>query len=907
MKKHHTLLLFLLFFTCYAAHGQITQWAFNIGGMGNDDSHVCAIGPNGNIYVAGSFSGTIDLDPSANTYNLTSNGFTDAFLACYTSSGNFVWAFNIGGYSTDGVQSIAIDSNNNIIISGYFRGQNIDFNPSPTATANMSDQGIAGPNLVVGGDGFVAKYTSTGAYQWSIDLGGSTVYDIAEGVTVDESGNVYVGGDFHNTMDIDPSSSVSLLNAVTGSGYLVKYSPSGQLIWGFNFGGGGITNIDNAAWTIRSMKGNLYMVGCFQGTSDFDPSPAAAIHTASGMYDGYLVKYDTAGHFKYVSVITGNAEDQATDLSFDAADNIYITGYSHSTTVNFGNSVSSASPGGGNAEDMFIARYSNDGLCIWAKVIGGPGDDVGYGICVSGNLLYCTGYFHDTVDFDPSSAIYNLVCHGKDDGYLCKYDLDGNFLCGFGYGNSFSDNGRKLITDQQGYLYMCGLFSSAVNFEPSGTPYVLNSNGSTDGYLIKYKWNESPPPASGYLVGDTVCAGSKGHLTFYATQGTAPFTISYSDGYNTYTVQNIQSGQVIDIDSPILQTTQYTLYSVQGSGLCVPMGYPNVATMVLVRPVPVAVVCSDTSLCPNTTYDLYAAGGNSYYWYPATGMDNPYTDTPVISLKSSITYHVVVGNEYGCTDTGMVAISVIPAQFAIANAKNICQGDSLMLSASGGNEYKWSPPDSLSSDSVANPVVWPHHTTNYTVTIHEDACGRSATLSALVNVLPLPDVHITEVHDIDCGMKAGALDVSGAYSYQWSPAATLSDAHIANPVAHPMTATTYTVIGTDRNGCKNTDTATVQVFNDGTGRLFAPTAFTPNGDGLNDCFRIRIPGTVTDYKLIVCNRWGQVVFTTYNINDCWNGIIDGTPQSLGTYYYFYTANSSSCGWVKGKGDVTLIR
>jgi hypothetical protein len=88
-------------FCTHAVSAQTPQWVMATGGAsGNDQVRVCRIGSNGNVYIAGRFSGTIDLDPSAVNYNLVSNGNEDLFLASYTSGGALLWAFNAGGQIT---------------------------------------------------------------------------------------------------------------------------------------------------------------------------------------------------------------------------------------------------------------------------------------------------------------------------------------------------------------------------------------------------------------------------------------------------------------------------------------------------------------------------------------------------------------------------------------------------------------------------------------------------------------------------------------------------------------------------------------------------------------------------------------------------------------------------------------
>src|SRR5690606_16379201 len=114
--------------SCFA---QSPQWAHNTGSSGEDKAWVCKVAPNGNVVLAGYFTGSVDFDFGPGTHILNSNGSKDAFLACYDSSGAFIWAFNIGGPGVDMIYDIDFDLDNNVLVAGSFRGQNVDFDPGP--------------------------------------------------------------------------------------------------------------------------------------------------------------------------------------------------------------------------------------------------------------------------------------------------------------------------------------------------------------------------------------------------------------------------------------------------------------------------------------------------------------------------------------------------------------------------------------------------------------------------------------------------------------------------------------------------------------------------------------------------------------------------------------------------------
>jgi gliding motility-associated-like protein len=125
-------------------------------------------------------------------------------------------------------------------------------------------------------------------------------------------------------------------------------------------------------------------------------------------------------------------------------------------------------------------------------------------------------------------------------------------------------------------------------------------------------------------------------------------------------------------------------------------------------------------------------------------------------------------------------------------------------------------------------------------------------------------------------------------------------------VADIDSTTIFTVVGTDANGCTNEDTVLVKVNGGGKVNFALPNAFTPNGDGHNDCFGIRRWGNIQLFEFTIYNRWGQRIFTTTNPTQCWDGTFQGQMQDPGGYAYVIRG-LSKCGVIKRNGIVMLIR
>ncbi|MBN8782910.1 MAG: gliding motility-associated C-terminal domain-containing protein [Terrimonas ferruginea] len=173
-------------------------------------------------------------------------------------------------------------------------------------------------------------------------------------------------------------------------------------------------------------------------------------------------------------------------------------------------------------------------------------------------------------------------------------------------------------------------------------------------------------------------------------------------------------------------------------------------------------------------------------------------------------------------------------------------------------------------------------------------------------VHPLPTLHVTKSNDLDCNFGSTQLTVSGAVRYNWTPPAGLSSTTIYNPLARPTTETKYYVTGTDANGCVNRDSITVEITDTRHGDNLMANAFTPNGDGRNDCYGISYWGVIEKIDFSIYNRGGQRIFSSRDPYACWNGKFQGVDQPAGVYVYFIKA-VTNCGVIERKGTVTLIR
>ena len=401
---------------------------------------------------------------------------------------------------------------------------------------------------------------------------------------------------------------------------------------------------------------------------------------------------------------------------------------------------------------------------------------------------------------------------------------------------------------------------------------------------------EKPPVV--HTSKDTlVCEGSIVQLN---TTGAATYSWAPAAGLSATNIANPQA-------SPA-NTTQYIVTGTSAGGCS---GSDMVA--VSVNPKPVVSITNDTLICVNSSLQLTAGGGNTYSWSPAATLDNAAVSTPTASPVQSTVYRVLVADANNCTSTDSVSVGIRPyPAFAVSQDQSICEGSFTMLTASGGDHYQWTPDMSVESPESASIRVSTAITTSYTVQISESACNNDTLINVRVSVNPTPQVAASKSNDINCTVRTAQLQASGADTYTWSPEIYVNDGNRANPVATVDSTTTFIVKGENQYGCSSTDTVTVKVTADGNPLFLVPNAFTPNGDGLNDCFGISQWGNVQMQEFSVYNRWGELVFAAKNPSQCWDGTFRGIQQPSGTFVYVIKVKTF-CGSIDRKGLITLIR
>ncbi|MCT7956699.1 Ig-like domain-containing protein [Laspinema palackyanum] len=482
-------------------------WAKKMGGGSGDFSYNIKVDSSGNSYITGSFQGTVDFDPGAGTFNLTSTGGSDAFITKLDANGNFLWAKQLGGSGNEYGDTLIIDSSGNVYTTGSFQGT-ADFNPS-AATFNLTSAG--------GSDAFISKLDASGNFLWAKQLGGGTD-DAGYSITVDGSGNVYTTGHFWGTADLNPGAATfNLTSAGEYDTFISKLDASGNFLWAKQLGG---ANDDKSYEITLDSSGNIYTTGHFWGTADFNPGAATFNLTSVGAWDGFISKLDASGNFLWAKQLGGVNNDYNYSISVDSSGNVYTTG-SFQGTADFNPGAATFNLTSAGGSDAFISKLDASGNFLWAKQLGGGSDDNSYSLSLdsSGNV-YTTGTFQGTVDFDPGAGTANLTSAGGADGFISKLDASGNFLWAKQLGGGSDDNSYSLSLDSSGNVYTSGDFQGTADFDPNTGTANLTSAGSTDIFISKLNPGSAPTVTA---ISSAIADG-----TYKASQ-LIPITVTFSE------------------------------------------------------------------------------------------------------------------------------------------------------------------------------------------------------------------------------------------------------------------------------------------------------------------------------------------------------------------------------------------
>ncbi|PHR23927.1 MAG: hypothetical protein COA38_16885 [Fluviicola sp.] len=474
---------------------------------------------------------------------------TAIFLGCLSlmSSSSIAqyelsWKASINGVNHEDCRGM-VESNDHIYVVGRLEGTTTLNDSTTFQTASTNG----------GSDIFLYKLTKDGQFVWVKSMGG-TLNEQGVNITADVNGNIYICGFYESDFDIDPGTGTTqLICSGERDAFIAKFDPNGNLLWGNSFSG----TLSEQPEGIEITPSGILISGRFEGTVDFDPGVGNLSLTSNGSNDIFAVKLDLNGDFLWANSYGDNANDISWEISADVNDNVFVIG-TFKNTIDFNNGNPNGSYVSNGLADLFILKLDNLGNYLWSTAIGGPGDDNAKDLAFDlNNDLYISGFFKDTVNFDPTGTPTDILSSGGKDAYLMKLNTNGtlNWIETFGgtgdeigkgiafdlennvyqvgtfqssltvSGNTYTSNGLRdciirqldeqgttiysnvyggagedyingLIVDADTSFYFDGKFNDAMNIDPIGTT-MLPTEGDYDGYI--FKWSHPTPSTVGMI------------------------------------------------------------------------------------------------------------------------------------------------------------------------------------------------------------------------------------------------------------------------------------------------------------------------------------------------------------------------------------------------------------------------
>ncbi|WP_344827138.1 SBBP repeat-containing protein [Rurimicrobium arvi] len=681
------------------------SWCTYLGGSMDDRSNTGCVSVDtaGYVYLAGYTNSTAAI-ATTGAYQTTLGGNNDAYVAKFSKTGAMKWCTYYGGTGQDYATGITCDGAGNVYFCGY-----------SNSTTAISTTGSYQATIGGGTDGFLVKLDSTGTRKWATYIGG-TATDQAMCLSVDSTGNLYVGGYTQSSSAIATTGSYQATYGGVQDAFLFKFSGSGSRIWSTYFGG---TSTD-AGLSVRADKAwNVYLTG-YTKSSTAIASTGAYQTTIGGGEDIFVAKFDSSGARQWSTYMGGSANDRGLSITSDPSDHIYLTGYALSTSgIATAGSYQTAS---GGLDEAFLAKFMPSGSLSWATYYGSGGYDDGYSIqCDNLNHVYMLGVSSSSSGIASTGAMKDTLS-GSRDGMLVKFDTSGARIWASYFGGNDNDLATSLYCTPLSELYIGGSTASTSDLATAGSYQSGFGGNNYDAFLVRI--NDCVLTAPATVTGnDTVCRG----LTYTYSVAALPGAVSY-----TWTLPSGWSGSSTTNSISVTAGAVGDTIRVIANYLC---GSSTITLKpVYVQPLPLITPSVTVQICDGDSTTFTASSGAAYQWL-SSGSGISGANAASYKARHSGIYSVVVTSAFGCADTSLtdsLIVHPLPVPVIIASGS--------LLSTGLFSSYQWNHNGSPITGATNQTYTLVLTTGTYSVTV-TDSNGCSATSTAY-----LPPTAIAELN-----------------------------------------------------------------------------------------------------------------------------------------------------------------
>lgn len=399
---------------------------------------------------------------------------------------DYKWAKQASGASTEEFRGVTTDSDGNVIVTGTFLSQSITLDTITLTKADSLSNAM-----------FVAKYTPSGSILWARMAKGISYGDDTQGFSVatDAFNNVFVAGDMYGDTVIFNTDTIALPPLSGQSGYVVKYSPNGTFDWvRIAYGARGTNSVTvdgNGSISFTGIGAGVSFQGSIWGSA-CGGGIWVAKYSNSGSFLGATQSCHSSATFGYTNEWTVN------DVVADADSNVCITGWSGSDTTFFNAAKTVYVTNNASLRNMFLVKFDKNLNAIWAKGAAGLGTIDGKSIATSGNDIFLTGHFNDSINFSGSILVEDLAYQ---DAFVARFDASGNVVWAKSTGTNSNDNGNGIALDNSGNVYITGYFEGDEIFYQSTPVDTLHGGGKAmvfkydgSGNLLSFQSPRYVPP-----------------------------------------------------------------------------------------------------------------------------------------------------------------------------------------------------------------------------------------------------------------------------------------------------------------------------------------------------------------------------------------------------------------------------
>ncbi|MBO1347031.1 MAG: hypothetical protein EBE86_006395 [Hormoscilla sp. GUM202] len=324
-------------------------------------------------------------------------------------------------------------------------------------------------------------------------IGGSGWRETPEDMAIDRNGDVWVTGEFRQSIDIDGDGEDDLTTNGYLDSYVAKFDSEGDLVRAYDFGNSIFLSQDKGIGIATDSNGNAWVLGEFHGSIDIDGDGINDLTSNAEYGNSYLAKFDEEGDFVLAKEIHAEHTVSGKSIAIDSNDNVWTKGRFEGDLDLNGDGINDLTNNGDYDYDSYFAKFDSEGNLVNAFQIGGSSLEVGHGIAIdSDDNVWTTGTFSSTIDIDED-GINDLTNNGFRDGYVAKFDSEGALLFASQIGGKDEDGGRAIATDSNGDAWVLGRFQGNIDIDGDGindlTDGSLEYPWATDSYVAKFSSN----------------------------------------------------------------------------------------------------------------------------------------------------------------------------------------------------------------------------------------------------------------------------------------------------------------------------------------------------------------------------------------------------------------------------------